>query len=173
MSGIGSLFNKSARSVAAPKRELKAVPKAEPKAEIKETPKQKVVKGVVKVARQVVEDLADDSSTESYYEDSDNIEKFEESEEDSDGNSVKDGEPTKRRMAGAVIKVGRRNEALKADIKELKEQLAAQTGLIAKLQKTLDDKAASKAEKKKAESEIVKVSKEAVKTAEKIEEKNE
>jgi hypothetical protein len=127
------------------------------------------VKRVKEAVKEVVHDVVSDSETESYYSDSDNIEKFEASEEDSDGNSKKDGEPTKRRMAGAVIKVGRRNEALKAELKELKEQLLKQTELIAKLQKTLDDKAASKAEKKKAEAALAKAEKVAEKTAEKVE----
>lgn len=119
--------------------------------------KEAVVKKVVKVARDVVEELADDSSTESYYDDDKNVDKLEYSSEDDNGDSKKDGQPTKRRMAGAVIKVGRMYEESKKENDELKKVVAGLSAQIEKLQKTIDDKSASKAARAKAESAKAKV----------------
>ena len=116
-----------------------------------------MVKKVVKAARDVVEELADDSSTESYYDDDKNVDKLEYSSEDEDGDSKKDGQPTKRRMAGAVIKVGRLYEETKKENAELKKVVQDLSAQIEKLQKTIDDKRASKAEKAKAEAVKAKV----------------
>lgn len=133
--------------------------------------KQTLTKKAVALVKEVVHDAVSDSDTESYYDDSDNIEKFSPSEEDSQGMSKRDGEPTKRRMAGAVIKVGRRNEQMKDEIKELKKELADQKAQIAKLQKIADSKQASKAEKQKAAAVQKQVEKKVETTAELIEKK--
>lgn len=164
MSALVSLLSKKPRSSAIQAQRKPAQVQPRPilkkpivPVEPKESVKEAVVKKVVKAARDVVEELADDSSTESYYDDDKNVDKLEYSSEDEDGDSKKDGQPTKRRMAGAVIKVGRMYEETKKENAELKKVVHDLSAQIERLQKTIDDKRASKAEKAKAEAVKAKV----------------
>jgi len=191
MSTVSGLFGSSKKTAVAPapaklvkalpptavRRPLEAVPeekepvskgrkKGSPSAAPEpSTTKKALVDKVKAVVKEAVHDAVSDSDTESYYDDVDNLSGSDEPEFD------EDGDPSKRTMARAVKKVGSRNVALTAELKELRSELQAATSMIAKLQATVDSAAATKAEKKKAVEALKKAEVKAEKIADKIEEK--
>jgi hypothetical protein len=181
MSTVSGLFGSSKKTVAvaAPAKVVKALPPTAVRRPLEAVPEEKeektsaeptttkkaFVEKVKAVVKEAVHDAVSDSDTESYYDDVDNLSGSDEPEFD------EDGDPSKRTMARAVKKVGSRNVALTAELKELRAELKAATSMIAKLQATVDSAAASKAEKKKAAEALKKAEVKAEKIADKIEEK--